>query len=245
MNELEAIAQTGDAGGPRGVTAGATKSAPKRLFSRAAALFWAALALSIVGFLGADRWFYEQISLRINADSPLQSDFYHATKWFWFVCRLWSHAFGGMVVYFAIVAFHPRGWRMANRALVAVASVAIVAHISQLTISRYRPNQASSHLAFGRPFSGFTDRVGVGFPSSEAATAFAASCVLVRVWPRCRRWIYLPAVLAALARLLPGNHYLSDVVVGGMLGVGLGGYLFDHIILWEDELRARLAARGR
>jgi undecaprenyl-diphosphatase len=61
------------------------------------------------------------------------------------------------------------------------------------------------------------------FPSSHAATAFAfASATTVLVPPLAI--VTLPAAVAVSAsRVVVGDHYPMDVVVGALLGVAVGG----------------------
>ena len=75
------------------------------------------------------------------------------------------------------------------------------------------------------------------FPSDHAALFFALAAV---VWGQSR-WLGLLAVLSALFGVLPrvylGLHYLSDVVAGAALGIGL------VLMLWRFGPRT-LAHRG-
>lgn len=184
-------------------------------------LIAACAALTAAGFLGVDRWFYEAVSLRLNAPANLPSDWYQRTKLFWNVCRLWPHVIGVGLCYFGVAALAQRGFRDANRLLIQVVGVALLANGLQAAIGRARPNQAESPLIF-REFSirGLLGG-GVGFPSGEVATAFALSASLGFLFPRWSAPFYVPAVLVLLARWLPGMHYLSDVAAGALLGVVL------------------------
>jgi len=204
--------------------------------------------LLLAGLLGVDRWFYESVSLRLNTENPLDRDFYQITKPFWLLCRMYSHVAGGMVVYFALVAFHKRGLRYANAALVGVLTAALLVNVAQGAIGRLRPNTGDSQWAFAEPLEGLTQGMPSGFPSGEAATAFAMAVTLSRAWPRGGRWFYALAFLASLARVLPGMHYLTDVVVGAMTGTVLTRLFFDvgfrlHGQLEERILRLRTAVR--
>ncbi len=57
------------------------------------------------------------------------------------------------------------------------------------------------------------------FPSTHAATAFAAATVLTH-FDKKRRWFYyLVAILISYSRIYLGCHYFFDVVVGAMVGL--------------------------
>lgn len=196
---------------------------------------WALAALLlIVGLAGGDRWFYETVSLRFNTLDPADRDWYHRTYPVWSALRFFPHVFGILISYFAILTFHRRGVIYAQAALAGVLAAALTANIAQQAIGRIRPNQADSQWAFTAPFAhGLFDRAEVCFPSGEAGTAFGLAVVLALCFPRLRVIFHAIAVLVALARVLPGNHYVSDVVAGAMLGVVLGRWAFRatlHII---------------
>lgn len=197
--------------------------APRRFLTT---VLVAAAILVIAGFLGADRWFYETISVRLNTPDIADDDFFQRTNLFWYICRFWSHIVGGLIAYFAILVFHPRGWRMANAQLITVGITAMTANFLQAAIARLRPNEGTSHLDFGTPFGYWTDRLhhpGVGFPSGEVTFAFALAYVLSRYFPRGAPLFFALSFLVLLARLLSGSHFLSDVAAGVALGV-VGGH---------------------
>lgn len=61
------------------------------------------------------------------------------------------------------------------------------------------------------------------FPSAHAALAFATAAVgLFRYADVFGPWLFVAAALVALSRVAVGVHYLSDVVVGAMVGLVVG-----------------------
>jgi len=197
---------------------------------RASTWVWLGTAAAVIalGFLGFDRWFYEHVSLVLNTeDRPLDRDFYAVTKPFW---ETWRWVFGSVVgiVTLGVVAtiLQPRRWAFYLAGLVSIAGTALLANGLQGAIGRLRPNQAASALAFAPPLSQLVSKERVGFPSGEAATAFALACVAARLWPRGKSCFYAAAAFVAVARLVNGAHYPSDVVAGGVLGVLAGGVFF-------------------
>lgn len=186
-------------------------------------LFVTALALIIAGFAGLDRWFYENVSLKTNVDTNLSKSFYHQTRWLWDAARWIGHPLGVGLGLIAVTLLHPRSWRIAVLLGIAILITDTAGYLAKGTISRIRPNQSQSQLAFAAPFSGFTssDDVKTSFPSGEATAAFALSAGLAIAAPGYGWLFYLLAGLCAAARLVAGAHYLSDVTAGVLLGVWL------------------------
>lgn len=55
-------------------------------------------------------------------------------------------------------------------------------------------------------------------PSGHAATAFAAAVAFGLLWPRLRAPMFLYALVIAASRVVLDAHYLSDVIVGAIVG---------------------------
>jgi hypothetical protein len=92
-----------------------------------------------------------------------------------------------------------------------------------------RPRPAGARLLLGQPSTG-------SFPSGHAVLVVAAATVL---WTSDlpRRWRVAAAVLAAgvaLSRVAVGHHWPSDVLAGGLLGLGVG---FAAHGLWDSGAR--------
>lgn len=177
----------------------------------------------VAGFAGLDRWFYEQVSLRTNVDTNLSVSFYHRTRFLWDAVRWMGHPLGVGLGLVAVLLLHPRSWRMAALLGIAILAADTAGYVAKGAIARIRPNQASSHLAFAPPFSGFTDQENVktAFPSGEATAAFALAAALAIAAPGYAWAAFAVAGLCAIARLIAGAHYLSDVTAGALLGTWL------------------------
>jgi membrane-associated phospholipid phosphatase len=96
-----------------------------------------------------------------------------------------------------------------------------VAEIGKILFRRLRPGEIPGEYAFRswaeRPFySG-----GLGLPSSHTLVAFAGAAMLARLFPRAAPVWYLLAIGCGWSRIAAGQHYLSDVVVAGVLGWGV------------------------
>jgi len=60
------------------------------------------------------------------------------------------------------------------------------------------------------------------FPSGHTITAFAATVAVGSFCPYLIGFLLFCALSVAMSRIVLGMHFLSDVVVGAMLGAGLG-----------------------
>lgn len=85
-----------------------------------------------------------------------------------------------------------------------------------------------------RPFETIPDAdpllkatVGQSMPSGHAATSFAGAVILTYLLPRAAPFFFLLAAAIGFARIYVGVHYLSDVLVGALLGAAVAlVYLF-------------------
>jgi membrane-associated phospholipid phosphatase len=122
----------------------------------------------------------------------------------------------------AVGAACDRPWRRllpraAVASLSAVAAAGLAVMILKETFDRARPPLADASI----------DAVGLlpasaSFPSGHAATAFAAAVAVGIVHPRLRRPLLALAALVAVSRVYLGMHFLTDVVIGSLLGVAIG-----------------------
>ena len=100
----------------------------------------------------------------------------------------------------------------------SVAVSGIVADILKVVIGRSRPKLLFAHGTYDFTWFGWhADHW--SFPSGHATTAAALMTALWCLWPR-PLWVYAAgAALVAIARVVTGQHYLSDVIAGAVLGV--------------------------
>lgn len=85
---------------------------------------------------------------------------------------------------------------------------------------RARPSEQEGATHF-RPFGG--DR---SFPSSHAAGSFAVAAVIADRSDSPVGWLaYGLATAVSVSRVYSGEHFLSDVVAGSLLGWGLGKFI--------------------
>lgn len=80
------------------------------------------------------------------------------------------------------------------------------------------------------------------FPSSHAATAFAAASCVGHAYPRMKIPAYSLATLIAYSRIYSQRHYASDVIAGACIGV-LSAEFSRAYLAWLHVDRADLARR--
>lgn len=201
--------------------------------------FTAVSAVLLIGSLLLDRWAYEHLvyervheedwgrALRVMGYWPL-----------WLLAAIalvlndWPRRARG-ALYPAIM----RGWLLIG----SVTASGIVGELLKLVFRRERPRAHAGEYFF-RPF---TDRPfssgGLALPSSHAIVAFGAAAMLSRLFPRAAPVWYLLAIGCGLTRVLAGAHFVSDIVVSGLVAWLVAAWL------WRRHRRrvARIGERVR
>jgi len=113
---------------------------------------------------------------------------------------------GGLAVVIAADVATGHGWGTARVAVAALAGTNLVVEVGKRVVNRPRPD-------------GERKRSNSSFPSSHAANAFTLAWVLGRRWRRAAPACFAVAALVAFSRMYLNRHYLSDVVVGALVGV--------------------------
>lgn len=77
-----------------------------------------------------------------------------------------------------------------------------------------------------RPSLGLVGVITPSFPSAHTTLAFSSAFVLSKIFnERKKKYFYSLAVMVAISRLYLGAHFLSDVIVGGILGILIGIFI--------------------
>ena len=100
---------------------------------------------------------------------------------------------------------------------------------------RANSDESSSKVSLGGPAYSTTCPTDFSFPSSHAATAFAAATILA-FFDKKRLWLYWTvAFLISLSRISLGCHYFFDVFIGGIIGY----FISKFILLLGREIHRR------
>jgi len=97
-------------------------------------------------------------------------------------------------------------------AVLALAATNLVVEGAKRAFFRARPD-------------GEQKRSNASFPSSHAANAFALATVLARRWRRIAPAFWIWAAATAWSRVYLNRHYLSDVVVGAVVGIACAWWI--------------------
>jgi undecaprenyl-diphosphatase len=126
--------------------------------------------------------------------------------WLWYSLAGLLLAFGGMQRFAAVGA-------AGSSALVGVGVFKLLKKISH----RPRPCQIEPHC-----WSKVNPPDKFSFPSGHTMTAFSIALVLSYFYHGVEVPLYLVAASIAISRVVLGMHFVSDVLAGAILGVGLG-----------------------
>lgn len=112
---------------------------------------------------------------------------------------------GGLALVLAVDLASGGGWSTVRLAAVALAGTNLVVEGLKRATGRKRPD-------------GEQRRSNSSFPSSHAANAFALAWVLGARWRRGIPAFFALALLIAFSRMYLNRHFLSDVLVGALIG---------------------------
>lgn len=106
----------------------------------------------------------------------------------------------------------------------SIALSGILVNILKTIFSRYRPKAYFQDNLFGFDVFAFkTQYVFNSFPSGHSATAMGLAVALMLLFPKYRILAFLFGVIVASSRFIITAHYVSDVLMGSLLG-GLVSY---------------------
>jgi membrane-associated phospholipid phosphatase len=112
--------------------------------------------------------------------------------------------------------------RMQNMGIISLESIAGAAGLSMATkhlVGRARPSEGLGQ------FSRTADRSNASFPSNHSVVAFAAVTPFAQEYDA--PWLYGVAAVGSMGRTANRQHWVSDVVAGGMLGYAIGSWLWQ------------------
>ena len=115
-----------------------------------------------------------------------------------------------------------RAWYLA----LAPTAAGLGAEILKLLLRRERP-EANGGLYGFRLWSDQTfSTAGLAFPSSHTMVAFGAATALARLYPRANWVWYALATGCGVTRVLSRAHFLSDAMLGALMGWCIGWGVF-------------------
>jgi membrane-associated phospholipid phosphatase len=150
-----------------------------------------------------------------------------------FVLKIPGEYLFTLAVAVALALAHPGRWRAG--VFVAVAgAVSGLNGVVKWVVGRYRPvREEGIHPFDFHPFAGGLHGLfaakNLCFPSGHACLAFATAAAVGIVMPRWKYWLFVPAVIVGVERVLENAHYVSDVVGAAALGI-LAAHLTWHIL---------------
>jgi len=137
--------------------------------------------------------------------------------------------FGGLLL---IAAFGgPAGPAIARHAIYALLPANLVVEVTKRAVDRQRPE-------------GTHKRSNASFPSSHAANAAALAWVLGWHWRRAAPFLGALALAVAGSRIYLNRHFLSDVLVGVIIGVACGWLVTRTVgrgAAWASRDKRRVA----
>lgn len=145
--------------------------------------------------------------------------------------RCWGEGVTVVILSLGWVFAKPGGWRVGATMALAALGVGISVEIMKPLASRPRPNYALNPSA-----ASASDRVS-SFPSGHTATAFAVARIWSLAMPAVRPVCFAAAVGTGLSRMYEQRHYLSDCVVGALVGWHLAwlmGIGLDRNKRWQS-----------
>jgi membrane-associated phospholipid phosphatase len=124
--------------------------------------------------------------------------------------------------------------RQANIGIISLQSIAGAAGLSMATkyaVGRARPSEERGNWA--RTGNG---RKEASFPSNHAAVAFAAVTPFAQEYDA--PWLYGLAAIGSMGRVANRQHWVSDVVGGGVIGYAIGSWLWQA---QRDDSKSRFS----
>jgi membrane-associated phospholipid phosphatase len=112
--------------------------------------------------------------------------------------------------------------RAQNMGIISLESIAGAAAVSMATkriVGRARPSEGLGQ------WSKTSDRSNASFPSNHSTVAFAAVTPFAQEYDA--PWLYGLAAASSMGRTAGRQHWVSDVVAGGVLGYAVGSWLWQ------------------
>jgi undecaprenyl-diphosphatase len=126
--------------------------------------------------------------------------------WIWYSIGIALLLFGGEMRYVAFAV-----------SASAEAATLVLFRLIKKVSKRKRPCQLETHC-----WSNVLPPDQFSFPSGHAMSAFAIAIPLCIFYPQLQAALLALSVSIAVSRVILGMHFVSDVIVGSLMGAGLG-----------------------
>ena len=174
------------------------------------ALALIALGIFIFGAATAlDGWAFRTLLSRDLVANPFRD--------WWWLLRLAGYWPTWLLIGLAVCAAD-RSLRRCPFPIAAAGLAGLFAEGLKLLIRRQRPLDTDGAYRFLTFAERTWDSSSFGLPSSHAAVAFAGAFALIRLWPRIGFVVVPWAIGCGLSRVLVGQHFLSDIAGGAIVG---------------------------
>lgn len=147
-----------------------------------------------------------------------------------------------LCILFGMYAYLKRDGKALRSSVAAIAALSISGIVVQglkRLFGRARPRMDLGDYHFIGPnaiWNGFDS-----FPSGHATSAFTLAAFFSHYYPKGRYYFYaFAASIALLGRVALGDHYLTDVIAGALLGTVAGGFMARKCAPWIESRDASL-----
>jgi len=147
--------------------------------------------------------------------------------------EVFGHGYGALMIFLAVFLLDVPGRRFLPRMIAATATAGIVGNLAKCLIPRIRPRHFLHPLALpettvwdaflGPPRWPGGPNVEAALPSGHTALAVGLAMALAWRYPRGRWYFAFLAAVVAVQRVVSGNHWLSDTLLGAALAVMVAG----------------------
>jgi len=140
-----------------------------------------------------------------------------------------TYVSSGVIIFFILTSLflwkeNKRKWILPL--WITLALSAVVSFLLKIAIQRPRPYQIEVVSSLLEEAS--HNIWNFSFPSFQAMLAFCAIPILSKEFPKLKNIWIIFAVLIALSRVYLGVHFMSDILIGGLIGYFLGYLLINY-----------------
>lgn len=135
------------------------------------------------------------------------------------------------------VIFHKRNHYYAQVSLFILATTSISGILVNLVkpiFGRFRPNMYFAENLYGYNWFEFSYSMN-SFPSGHSATALGAWLAFAMIFPKYRIFLLIIGIIIASTRIIVTAHFLSDVIAGSAVGIGVTLIYYHYIFIKNKE----------